>query len=93
MSTRRPRQMVAIHDYDEPYEFDAQRRMKYHKDYHPNQGRRWLYEELAYLATFYPIDGRRSTALALGRTESTCSDKYFELKKKKQLEKYRRFYG
>lgn len=92
MKTRRPRREVAIEDYETPYEFDAYGRIKYHKDYHPNNGRRWSYEDLAYLATFYEIDGRHSMALALGRTDSTVGDKYYELKAKGQLEAYQRFY-
>lgn len=89
---RRQPTLITITDYSEPCHYDGHGRMTFHKDYHPNHKAKWSFEELAYLATFYEHDGRNHVGLALGRTDSTVSDKYSELKRSNQLEKYKKFY-
>ena len=61
--------------------FDLQGRMNYHPEYHTNHRTRFSVDELVYMCKYYDIDGPRSVAFALGRTEHTVMCKISELRK------------
>lgn len=54
-------------------EYDKQGRMKYHPSFHTRHKIPLTEEEKEYLCKFYEIDGRRTIAMALGKTETNIS--------------------
>ncbi|WP_433775304.1 DNA-entry nuclease [Bacillus wiedmannii] len=52
-------------------QYDAQGRMKYHPDYHPNHKKPYTTRELAYICKYYGFGKVKGIALSLGRTETT----------------------
>ncbi|MGG3871414.1 DNA-entry nuclease [Brevibacillus laterosporus] len=79
--------MTAVESYDR---FN---RMKYHPDFHTNQGKPWSTEELQYLCRFYDHDHGRAIAFALGRTETTLRTKVDLLKRKGMFEYYKHLWN
>jgi hypothetical protein len=75
---------------EEGIEYDNRGRLKYHPEFHPNQGERLNDEELAYLCKFYEVDSLKSLSLALGRTERTLTNKVNYLRKKGLFDYYKK---
>ncbi|MCP8970542.1 DNA-entry nuclease [Ectobacillus ponti] len=73
----------------QPVQYDGCGRMMYHPDFHPNQGKPWSKEELAYACKFHEYDGFRCVAMALGRTETTVRTKVYKLQKEGMYDTYR----
>nr|WP_236870897.1 DNA-entry nuclease [Brevibacillus laterosporus] len=69
--------------------FDRFNRMKFHPDFHPNQGKPYTTEELEYLCKFYEIDHGRTLSFSLGRTEHTLRSKVDKLKKEDKYDYYK----
>ncbi|WP_052523802.1 hypothetical protein [Geobacillus kaustophilus] len=72
-----------------PIEYDRWGRMKYHPEFHHNQGKPFTESDLEYLCKFYEIDGPKSISLALGKTERTIRTKVDQLKKRGLYEYYK----
>lgn len=70
-------------------EYDIVGRMKYHPDFHPNQGKPFTPEENAYLCYWYEKDSARNICLALGRSETSLSSRIYQMKKKGDFEHYK----
>lgn len=70
-------------------EYDDRGRMKYHPDFHPNQGKRFTDEETAYLCRFYETDTLKSLSLALGRLERSLEYKIVNLRKRALIDYYK----
>ncbi|QKE07619.1 DNA-entry nuclease [Bacillus cereus] len=70
-------------------QYDAQGRMKYHPDYHPNHKKPYTTRELAYICKYYGFGKVKGIALALGRTESTIRQLVNTLRKNGMFEKYK----
>jgi hypothetical protein len=62
-------------------EYDNCGRLKYNSILHPNQGMPWSTEDKEYLIEWLDKIGLEEMSLALGRTESTISEKARILKK------------
>lgn len=75
---------------DEGIEYDKRGRLKYHPDFHPNQGKEFSDEELAYLCKFYEVDSLKSLSLALGRIEQTLTNKVVYLRKTGLFDYYKK---
>lgn len=60
---------------DKPVEYDSTRRMKYHPDFHANNGNPWSEEELEYLCKYGDYDNLNTISLALERTYGTVAQK------------------
>ena len=73
-------------------EYDKYGRLKYHPDFHPNQGQPLNDEEKEYLCNFYGIDTVKSLSLALGRLEGTIKYQYEQLKDNGQVDFYKMRY-
>ena len=77
-------------------QYDAQGRMKYHPDYHPNHKKPYSTKGLAYIYKYYGFGKVKEIALALGRTELMIrlTSKYspegmFENYKTKCIQRYK----
>lgn len=66
-------------------EYDAFGRMKYNPEYHFNQGALWSTEDKEYLANWLDKIGLEEMSLALGRTETTISEKARILRKQGKM--------
>ena len=64
-------------------------RMRYNPEFHFNQGKPWTMKDVLYLCGMWGESKARDIAFALGRTESTCLTKIYELRKSKVFEEYR----
>ena len=79
----------------ETYEVDgikyrkSNKRMIYNPEFHDNYGKKWTKEDLAYIAQMRPGTTWRDIGMALGRTEDSCSDRYYKMKKQGRLEYYK----
>lgn len=62
-------------------QFDKHGRMKYHPEFHPNNGKPFTESDLEYLCKYWEYDHTQSLAFALGRTEATVRTKVNYLKK------------
>lgn len=62
-------------------QFDAHGRMRYHPDFHPNQGRYWTTVDQQFLIDNYARIGPEECSLALGRTIHTIMQKAYSLRK------------
>lgn len=69
----------------QPIEYDSYGRLKYNPILHPNQGMPWSTEDKEYLIEWLDKIGLEEMSLALGRTESTISEKARILRKKGQM--------
>lgn len=72
----------------EPVKYDANGRMKYHPEYHPNQGKPFTPEENAYLCYWYERDSARDLCLALGRSETSLTTRIWQMKNTGDYEHY-----
>lgn len=70
-------------------EYDANGRMKYHPEFHFNQGTPWTAEDTEYLCKYHTVDDLETIAMALGRTKTTVAEKLTKLKKQGKYEYYR----
>lgn len=70
-------------------QYDAQGRMKYHPDYHPNHNKSYTTKELAYICKHYGFGKVKGIALALGRTETTIRQLVNVMRKNGTFEKYK----
>lgn len=70
-------------------EYDANGRMKYHRDFHQKQSHPWTTEDLEYLCKYYKVDGLKTISFALERTEMTVATKIHELRKSKLFNYYK----
>ena len=61
--------------------YDAHGRMKYHPDFHPNQGKQWMMSDQKHLIENYERIGPEQMSLELGRTIHTIMNKAYELRK------------
>ena len=71
-------------------QYDSCGRMKYHPEFHENNGTLWSEEDLEYLCKFEDKDDLEVLSLALGRTYATVAQKLSLLKKKGEYEYYRK---
>jgi len=75
--------------YDVSVEYDKHGRMKYNPYYHSEHGHKMTEEELEYLCRYWDIDGVKTMAMALGKTEKTLQSKVNLLKKNGKFEYYK----
>lgn len=78
----------------EPITYDRLGRMNYNPSFHKRHVP-WTLEDLEYLCKFHEVDGIKTIALALERTEKTVGNMIYRLRKTGQYEQYRklnRFY-
>lgn len=81
----------------ESYEVDgikyrkSNRRMIYDPDFHENHKEKWSKEELIYIAQMRPGTQWSNIAMALGRTQDSCMQMYYKLKKLGRLNYYKNF--
>lgn len=68
-----------------PLEYDMFGRLKYNPILHPNQGTPWSTEDKEYLADWLDKIGLEEMSLALGRTETTVSEKARILRKQGKM--------
>lgn len=61
-------------------QFDAHGRMRYHPEFHPNQGRYWTNVDQQFLIDNYARIGPEECSLALGRTIHTVMQKAYRLR-------------
>lgn len=80
---------MSFEQQHETYEYDDAGRMKYHPDFHANNGKRWSEYDKWYLCKFYETDGIKKISLALERTEGTVTQQYMTLQRKGEVEKYK----
>jgi predicted DNA-binding protein YlxM (UPF0122 family) len=66
-------------------EYDTFGRMKYNPEYHFNQGTPWSMEDKEYLIEWLDKIGLEEMSLALGRTETTISEKARVLRKQGKM--------
>lgn len=62
--------------------YDINGRMKYHPEYHANQGTAWTTTDQKYLIDNYTIIGPEGISFALGRTIHTIMARAYELRKR-----------
>ena len=62
-------------------QFDAHGRMRYHPEFHPNQGRYWTTVDQQFLIENYAGIGPEETSLALGRTIHSVMQRAAELRR------------
>lgn len=63
--------------------------MKFHPDFHFNQGKLLTVSEAEYLCKFYGFDHIQTIAFALGRTEASLMCTVHQLKKNGEFEYYK----
>jgi hypothetical protein len=68
-----------------PIEYDSCGRLKCNADLHPNQGTSWSTEDKEYLIEWLDKIGLEEMSLALGRTETTLSEKARKLRIKGEM--------
>jgi len=69
--------------------YDRKGRMMYNPKYHPNQGKLYTIDEMIYLSKYSDIDGLKSMSYALGKTETSISNKITLMKVSGQYDFYR----
>lgn len=65
--------------------YDQQGRMKYHPDYHQNQGKPWTSSDQKYLIECYEQLGPEQISFALGRTITTVMQRASVLRKQGEM--------
>jgi len=65
--------------------YDKYGRMNYNPEYHANNGKPWVKEDLKYLATWYDITGPEEMSFALERTIKTVMKQAYKLRKDGQM--------
>lgn len=68
----------------------SNRRMRYNPEFHFNQGKPWTMKDILYLCGMWNGQKARDIAFALGRTESTCMTKVYDLRKAGVFETYKK---
>lgn len=77
---------------DKTITYDRFGRMEYHPGYHPNHCKPFSDYEISYLCKFWDVDDRMDMSLALGRTETTLSNRVSRMKKDGSFEMYKNKY-
>lgn len=62
--------------------YDKLGRMRYHPDFHPNQGKTWLLKDQQFLIEYYEKLGPDEISLVLGRTIHSVMMRASDLRKK-----------
>lgn len=70
-------------------EYDCNGKLLYNPEYHENHGKRFSEEELEYMCKYIELDGLKSMAMALGKTENVVNVKVQRLKKMGKFEYYK----
>ena len=70
-----------------PVQYDNCGRLMYNPNLHPNQGMPWSTEDKEYLSEWLDKIGLEEMSLALGRTETTISEKARVLRQKGKMKK------
>ena len=73
----------------QPVMYDRWGRMKYHPDYHPNQGKGYTTQELSYICEHYVRGGIKTLSLDVGRTEHSIRQRVNMLRKEGQSDHYK----
>lgn len=68
------------------------KRMVYNPEYHFNHGTPWIMKDVLYLCGMWDVQKARDISLALGRTENTCMNKVYELRKAGKFEEYKKMF-
>jgi ribosomal protein S2 len=68
--------------------YDNAGRMKYNAVFHPNHKKPWLADDERMLIKFYDQVGKVEISLALGRTESTVSERVRALREQGKMPKF-----
>lgn len=69
--------------------YDNYGRMMFNPTFHFNHGKKFTDEQLEYLCKFYEIDGMKSMAMALGKTEKVIGSKIAQLRRNGKYEYYK----
>ncbi|MEK3955395.1 DNA-entry nuclease [Psychrobacillus sp. FSL K6-1464] len=72
-----------------PIEYDRFGQMKYHPEYHENHRKPFSEPELEYMCKYWHLDSTKTMSLALGKTETTISQKVNELNKSGLFQYYK----
>lgn len=75
--------------FDLPIVYDSQGRMKYHPDFHENQGKPYTKDELMYICSMWDYMDHFDISLAIGKTQASIENKVYILKKQGLFEHYR----
>lgn len=70
-------------------EFDKYGRMKYHPDFHENHRKPFSESDLEYMCKYWELDSIKTMSLALGKTETTITQKVTHLRKCGEFEYYK----
>jgi hypothetical protein len=70
--------------------YDQWGRILYHPEYHTEHGKPYSEEDLEYLCKFCQVDGLKIMSWALGRPETSISNKLRELKKSGKFTYYQK---
>lgn len=65
-------------------------RMRYNPEFHDNHKAPWSQEDLEYLCGMWCSKRVKDISMALGRTESTCLTKVYELRRSRKFGKLRK---
>lgn len=68
------------------------KRLAYHPDFHPNQGKPWTTRELAYLCYHYETTRKMDLGMDMGRTQTAIMQKKLDLTKDGSYEELKKFY-
>lgn len=68
------------------------RRLAYHPDFHPNQGKPWTTRELAYLCFHYETTCKMDLGMDMGRTQAAIMQKKLELVKNERYEELKKIH-
>jgi len=66
-------------------QYDNQKRMKYHPDFHAKHKTDWLAADEKYLIEHYDFLGANHCSMALERTVTTISERVCQLRKKGKM--------
>ncbi|ENY8332317.1 TPA: hypothetical protein ACKONR_000386 [Clostridioides difficile] len=69
--------------------YKSNHRMVYNKEFHGKHRKNWSIKELSYLCKMRPYMNWKNLSMALERTQSTCMNKYNELKKINKIDFYK----
>lgn len=69
--------------------YDRWGRMKYHPDYHPNQGKSHSTTELVYICKHYSRGNVKTLSLDVGRTEHSLRQRINQLRQNGQFDHYK----
>lgn len=73
----------------QPVKYDRWGRMKYHPDYHPNQGKDYTTQELSYICKHYIRGNVKTLSFDVGRTEHSIRQRINMLRKNGEFNHYK----